>query len=183
MLLTIVDRDGTLIELVPYLGRENTWKDQVKLNPPVIALLRYIQDTYPAKTFVITNQAGVARKYFNYKRVEEINNYVEQRLNDFGIRIDGWNYCPDVDSNYVAVNSHIEFDKKFIKKQTNRKPSINMVSEILKSENLNLSNFEKILVLGDTEDDKNLAENLKGSYIDVKEKDYKQLKEEFLSFF
>ena len=56
-----------------------------------------------------------------------------------------------------------------------------MVLELLQKDNLSLNNFEKIIVLGDAEDDRLLAENLKGKYIDVKTKDYKWLKDEFLS--
>jgi len=182
MLLTIVDRDGTLIEFVTYLGKEEDWKDKTKLNFPVVRLLKYVQDNHLAKIYIVSNQAGVARKYFSCSRVDEINRYINEKLVDLGIRIDGWHYCPDVDNNYTKLHPETDFDIKFVKERTNRKPSINMVLATLNQDNLKLSLFKKIFVIGDAEDDEKLAENLKGMYIDIKEKTYKQLKEEFLAF-
>ena len=181
MLLTISDRDGTLVEFVSYLGKDENWKDQTKLNLPVIKLLKYIFANYKNKLFVVTNQAGVARKHYDCKRVEEINKFIESKLAKHKIKIDGWNYCPDVDKNYVTKHLEIDFDNQFIKKQTSRKPAVNMVLELLSKRNLSLSSFQKVLVLGDSEDDRGLAENLNCNFINVKEKTYKQLKDEFLT--
>ena len=154
-LLVISDRDGTLVEFVDYLGKENNWKDQTKLNMPVVKLLKYIKDNYQSKIFVITNQAGVARKYFDCKRVEEINKHIEKKLGIFGIKIHGWNYCPHVDKKYASSHQEIDFDKRFLKEQTSRKPSTNMISELLNNNSLIPSSFKKILVLGDYEVIKN----------------------------
>ncbi len=182
MLLTIADRDGTLIESVEYLGKEDNWKDKIIFKFPVINLLREIQNDYKSKIYVITNQSGVARKYFDCLRVENINKYLNYELSNFGVKIDGWNYCPNVDNFYAFTHQEIDFNPKFIKEKSGRKPSIDMVLETLEKNNLSLSDFENMVVLGDSDVDKILAKNLKGSFIDVKEKDYKQLNEEFLSF-
>ena len=180
-LLILVDRDGTLIEFVDYLGREDNWKEQIRLNIPVIKILKFIQENDSARIYVISNQQGVARRYFDCRIVDEINNYINKILAKDGIRLHGWDYCPDVDQNYVAAHNEIDFDQAHVKEKTKRKPSIDMVIELLKKDGLALESFRKAIVFGDAEDDKKLAENLRGNYIDVKGKDYKQLKEEFLS--
>ena len=182
MILTIADRDGTLIEFISWLGRESNWKEQTKLKLPVINLLKYIQKNHSNRLFVVTNQSGVARKGFDCLRVEEINQYLNETLTRLGVVINGWNYCPNVDLDFVKLHPEINFDQNFIKVKTNRKPSTGMVLELLKKNNLDLSFFERALVIGDSEDDKSLAENLKGFYIDVKEKTYEQLKKEFEIF-
>ena len=179
MMLVISDRDGTLIDLVDYLGKGNNWRDELKLNYPVIDLLKYIQKNYESKFFVVSNQQGVARKYFDCRRVEEINSYLDEKLRELGIKMDGWDYCPDVDVNYVGLHPEIEFDPDYVKKETRRKPSSKMILESLDRFGLSISSFEHILILGDSEDDGGLAKNLEGKFIDVKGKDYKQLQEEF----
>jgi len=179
-LLIIVDRDGTLIELVDYLGKEGDWKEQIKLNIQVAELMRFAQKKFSILTYVVSNQQGVARGYFSQERVEEINNDINRELQVQGIKIDGWNYCPDVDNSYAKKHPEITFDNLYVKAKTKRKPSIEMVLELLKKDKLDLGSLEKIIVLGDADDDKKLATNLNASYIDVRGKDYKFLIDEFL---
>ncbi len=181
-LLIILDRDGTLIEFVDNLGRNEKWKDEVKLNEHLTDILKFINGNHNAKLYVVSNQSGVAKKYFTCERVEEINLFINKMLKDIGIEISGWNYCADVDKNFASLNSDIEFDKLYVKEKTKRKPSAEMVFELLSKDNLYLQDFEKIIVLGDDKKDGKLAENIEANFIDVKGKNYKQLKEEFLSF-
>ena len=51
-----------------------------------------------------------------------------------------------------------------------------MVYDFLKKEDLSLDYFDEILVLGDKEDDEKLAKNLKSNFINIKDKDYYQIK-------
>lgn len=180
-LLIILDRDGTLIEFVDNLGRNEKWKDEVKLNAPVIDILKFISENYYSKLYVASNQSGVAKKYFTSQRVEEINFLIDKNLKNIGIEISGWNYCADVDRNFASLNADINFDESYVKEKTKRKPSGEMVLELLKKDNLSLQDFEKIIVFGDNKKDGKLAENIGAGFIDVKGKNYKQLKEEFLS--
>ena len=179
-ILLISDRDGTIIEEKNFLGKEENWKEELELRMPVINLIKFIQQSANSNTFIITNQSGVARKYFNEERVEEINNYLHDKLKDFNVKIEGWNYCVDVDENYALTKKEIDFDKRFVKSKTKRKPSVDMVLELLSKNNLDMKKFSKIIVLGDKEDDAGLAENLNGHYIDVKNKNFEQLKGEFI---
>ena len=50
-----------------------------------------------------------------------------------------------------------------------------MVIDALNENKKNLNDFDKIIVIGDRVEDKELAVNLKASFIDVNDKDYEQL--------
>ncbi len=180
-ILLIVDRDGTIIEDKDFLGKNQNWKEEISFMMPTLDTLRFIQRFANCKTFVASNQAGVARGYFDCKAVEEINNYLHEKILHMGVFIDGWKYCPDVDEEYAKIKKDLHFNPLFVKSKTKRKPNIDMVIEMLKEKNLSISSFDKILVFGDRDEDKDLANNLGGNYVDVKNKTYDLLKEEFLS--
>lgn len=81
-----VDRDGTLIEEVDHLSRV----EDMRLFPftaEAIGLLKaagyYI--------IVVTNQSGVARKFFDISDVDAIHQRLQQELSN---AIDGFYYCP-----------------------------------------------------------------------------------------
>jgi D-glycero-D-manno-heptose 1,7-bisphosphate phosphatase len=84
-----LDRDGTLIQHVPYLHRI----EDVKLLVPVITFVR----AYQARGYlpvIITNQSGVARGLFDEEAVQQINAHVCKLLADEGITIAACYYCP-----------------------------------------------------------------------------------------
>jgi len=181
-LLLIIDRDGTLIEDKEFIGKNKEWKKEVVLNKPVIDFIIYLQTKHPTTKLVVSNQAGVARKYFDCKKVEEINHYLGEELGKKGLRIDCWEYCPDVNSKYAEMKRKkegLEFDPRFVKDKTKRKPAPDMVFESLKKLGKNIDDFTEILVLGDKDDDRLLADNLKAKFIDVNNKSYDELKKEF----
>ena len=62
-----LDRDGTIIEEVNYL-RDPA---EIRLLPGAAEALRIIQEYYPL--VIITNQAGVARGYFDEQRLRQIH--------------------------------------------------------------------------------------------------------------
>lgn len=173
-ILLIIDRDGTLINKNDFLGKEEDWKKNLTINKDVVDSISYIQTKNNTVALVITNQAGVARGYFNCKRVEEINNYIDSLLKKNHITIHSWRYCPDVDKDY-ADKTPIDFKAEFIKKKTKRKPSADMVFDSLKGLDMNLEDFNKIIVFGDRHEDEGIAEKLNAHYIDVKNKDFNDL--------
>lgn len=180
-LLLIIDRDGTLIEDKEFIGRNKDWKNEVIINKPVIDFIIYLQTKHPTTKLVVSNQAGVARKYFDCKKVEEINQYLGELLKQKGIKIDNWEYCPEVDSRYAEMKKKkegLEFDMKHVKDKTKRKPAPEMVFEGLKALGKKIDDFTDIVVLGDKDDDRLLAENLKAKFIDVNNKSYDELKRE-----
>lgn len=183
-MLLIIDRDGTIIEDTHYIGKDKDWKNEIKIIKPVIDIISYLQTKHDTTKIVVSNQAGVARKFFDCKTVEEINKYIDGELKKKGIKIDNWQYCPDADKAYAERKKKegFEFNSKFVKEKTKRKPNPDMVLDGLKELGKDLKDFTGIIVIGDNEDDKGLAKNLGANLIDVKEKSYDGLLKEFSEF-
>lgn len=176
-----IDRDGTLIENIAFLGKERNWQEQVKLKKNVIDLLSYIQTKYDAVKIVISNQQGVARGYFGTKTVEAVNNYIDGLLKAKGIIINNWQYCPDADVKYASRKAleGVQFDRRFIKNKTERKPGTGMLMKALRELRINISEFDKAVIIGDSEDDMLLAKNINGAFIYVHNKSYERMRIEF----
>ncbi len=168
MILIVLDRDGTLIQEVNFLGKTLDWKKKIVFKEKVLFLINALDKIFP-KNFkiVLTNQSGVARGYFSEKRVKEINKYLDNKLRTrYNIKINSWKYSPYVDKIYAEKTNHI-FNKKYIVENTKRKPSTDLVIEALEENNLSLTQFSRVIVLGDREEDRLLAENLKAVFIDT----------------
>ncbi|MBI5065223.1 HAD-IIIA family hydrolase [Candidatus Woesearchaeota archaeon] len=178
-LLLVIDRDGTIIKNDDFFGKENNWKEKLELNNPVVNFLSYLQTKYKTTKIVVTNQGGVARKYFSCERVEEINNQVNNLLVLKGVKIDDWQYCPDVDVTYAQIKNNFVFDSAFVKQKTKRKPNSDMVHDSLQKMNTDLNQYCEVLVVGNSEDDDLLAQNLNAKFINVTGKNYAVLLNEF----
>jgi rfaE bifunctional protein nucleotidyltransferase chain/domain len=180
-LLLVIDRDGTIIKNDDYLGKEKYWKDEVEFNNDVLDYIIYLQTKYKTTKIVVSNQSGVARKFFDCKKVEEINTYIDAELSKKGIKIDIWKYCPDVDSRFAEKQkcNGVFFDDKHVKDKTKRKPDTAMVIDALNDLNKELNDFTKIIVIGNGSDDKGLAENLKAVFVNVNDRNYKGLVKDF----
>ncbi|MBN2459214.1 HAD-IIIA family hydrolase [Candidatus Woesearchaeota archaeon] len=179
-LLLVIDRDGTLILDKEFIGKNSCWKDEISINKPVIDFIIYLQTKFDTTKVVVSNQNGVARKMFTCKRVEEINDCVDAVLKKCNVKIDNWQYCPDADAAFVKKKKgQIDFDPKYVKEKTKRKPSPEMVFDALKALGKKLDEFTGIIVLGDSEDDRGLAANLNARFIDVRDKSYEDLKKDF----
>ena len=85
----IFDRDGTLIDSVPYLNDE---KKLVFKSDIIKALLKLKQNNY--KLGIITNQYGIARCYFDMFDVEKINKKIINYLKSSDIEIAFIFICP-----------------------------------------------------------------------------------------
>ncbi len=179
-LLVVIDRDGTLIEHQDFFGQNNEWRKELRLNEAVADYLAYLQTKHNTVKIVASNQAGVARGFYDGRRVEEIHQEIARLLLAKGVKIDSWQYCPDVDAAYAALKEkEISFAPNFVKEKTKRKPDTAMVKEALQGLKKELSEFNGLLVLGDREEDAGLARNLKAKFIDVKGKSFEDLKREF----
>jgi rfaE bifunctional protein nucleotidyltransferase chain/domain len=170
-----IDRDGTLIQQHNYLGKESNWRKFLVLNDPVVSFLSYIQTKFKTTAIVISNQSGVARGYFDISRVDEINQTIDQQLKSRGITIQQWRYCPDVDKNFVQKHPEIPFNTVYIRNHTQRKPSPTLLLNSLRQMKTTLTDFEMVLILGDREEDEQLAQNLKSQFINVTDKSYDEL--------
>jgi D-glycero-D-manno-heptose 1,7-bisphosphate phosphatase len=85
----ILDRDGTLIEEVGYLDR----LDQVSFFPYSVDAVRLLNRAGFA-VVVATNQAGIARGFFDEPFVRDAHRHIADVLERGGARVDGFYYCP-----------------------------------------------------------------------------------------
>ncbi|OGG09607.1 hypothetical protein A2154_03050 [Candidatus Gottesmanbacteria bacterium RBG_16_43_7] len=177
--LVISDRDGTLIENIEFFGRDADWKTQLRLNYEVVRFLNFIQKKYKTTTVVVTNQSGVARGYFTLKIVDGINQTLEKMLSKSGVKIDNWQYCPDVDATYAKKKQRLQLIKKYIKDKTVRKPSPQMVFQALVKLGKRISEYKRVLVVGDRDEDRKLAVNLQAQFIDIRGKDSRKMISDF----
>ncbi len=84
-----LDRDGVIIEEVNYLSEP----DQLRLIPGAAeAIMRLNESGLPV--IVITNQAGVARGYYQEARIQVVHAALSQQLAQVGAHIDRYYYCP-----------------------------------------------------------------------------------------
>jgi len=85
----VLDRDGTIIEEREYLSNSAG----VKLIPGAGTALRELKKM-GFSLVVITNQSGIARRFFSEAVLQEIHARLEQLLAEAGIRLDGIYICP-----------------------------------------------------------------------------------------
>lgn len=84
-----LDRDGTINEEVNYLYRP----EDLRLLPMAAEAIRLWND-HGFRVVVVTNQAGVARGYYQKSDVERLHQYMNQVLGEKGAHIDAFYYCP-----------------------------------------------------------------------------------------
>ncbi len=84
-----LDRDGVLIDYVPYLSQP----EQVKLPDSAGDALKQWQNA-GYLLIIITNQAGVGRGYYSLQDVEKVHSYIHQQYNRFGVSFDDIFVCP-----------------------------------------------------------------------------------------
>lgn len=87
--VVFLDKDGTLIEDVPY----NVDPERIQLTRGAVEGLQLL---YAAgyQVIVITNQSGVARGYFPESALFVVEERVRQLLAEFGVPCLGFYYCP-----------------------------------------------------------------------------------------
>ena len=85
-----IDRDGTIIWDKNYLARS----EDIEYYPDTLnALKLMLKKGY--KLYIITNQSGVGRGYFNLETVNEIHQTIDQDLINQGLSaFSGWAICP-----------------------------------------------------------------------------------------
>lgn len=84
-----LDKDGTLVEDIPY-----------NVDPTLIALtwhagqaLQLLQQL-GYKLFVVTNQSGVAKGLFTEAALGPVHHRLSELLAQYGVTLDGFYYCP-----------------------------------------------------------------------------------------
>jgi D-glycero-D-manno-heptose 1,7-bisphosphate phosphatase len=84
-----MDRDGTVCEEVGYVNHV----DRIRLLPRSAEAIR-LANQAGFQAVIVTNQAGVARGYFDEDLVHEVHDAVRHQLAEAGARVDGIYYCP-----------------------------------------------------------------------------------------
>jgi D-glycero-D-manno-heptose 1,7-bisphosphate phosphatase len=84
-----LDRDGTINEEVGYLDR----LEKLRLIPGAAEAIRLINEG-GMKAIVVTNQAGIARGFFDEAFVKAAHAHLGEMLRAEGAFIDGFYYCP-----------------------------------------------------------------------------------------
>jgi D-glycero-D-manno-heptose 1,7-bisphosphate phosphatase len=120
-----LDKDGTLIENVPY----NVNPDKIRLMDGV---LEGLQQLHAAgyKLMIISNQAGVAHGRFSESALGPVEAHMRELFSQAGLPLDGFYYCPHHPEGIVrqyAVNCFC------------RKPSPGLLFQAAREHNLNLA--------------------------------------------
>jgi len=127
-----LDRDGTMIHDVGYLGR----LADVRWYPWTVEAVRLLNRA-GLIVCVTTNQGGVGLGFFTEAFVRDLHTRMDAVLAEGGARIDGWFYCPHhpqarLPEFQVACGC--------------RKPGVGMVQEAVRRHDIDLS---RSFVIGD----------------------------------
>ncbi len=135
-----LDRDGTLNEDPGYIGNPNS----VKLFPGVPDALKILSKDLNYKLIVVSNQSGIARGILTHRDVKLVNDKINSLLENFGVRIDKFFYCP----------SHPDFNSE--EECKCRKPSPKMIFDAEEEFQVDLS---KSFLIGDAKTDIECGKN------------------------
>lgn len=125
MKLIIFDRDGTLIENIPYLKDINL----IRFKLGVIPTLKELQ-SHGFQMVVATNQSGIGRKILSKAQLENIHNEITKRLLEEGVILDEFICCPHIPMDHCNC----------------RKPNNGMIEEIIKKKKVDRDN---VVFVGD----------------------------------
>ena len=92
-----LDKDGTLIDDVPY----NVDPAQVRLSWQAGPALQLLQEA-GYKLIVVTNQSGVARGLFTEAALDGVQARLVELLAQYGVQLDGFYHCPHHPDGTVA---------------------------------------------------------------------------------
>lgn len=91
------DRDGVLNQDIGYLYK----KADFVWMPNAIEAIRYINQKQ-IYVFVITNQSGIARGYYEEEDVKQLHQWMNEELAKYDAHIDDFFYCPHYEKGNVA---------------------------------------------------------------------------------
>ena len=119
-----LDRDGCVIQESGYLNHP----DNIRLIRGVAHAIKRLNDA-GILAILTTNQAGVARGYFDESVLAKIHDRLQEKLSDKGARLDAMLYCPYHPDGSV---------KKYTRKSKLRKPAIGMIQKAQKQFGIDL---------------------------------------------
>ena len=129
----IMDRDGTLCDEVGYVNHV----ERLQVPERSVAAVRRANEA-GFQTVVVTNQAGIARGYFDESLVLDVHDRLRAVLAEGGARLDGVYYCP----HHPEVG-----DAPYRRACTCRKPGTGMLERARDEMGIDLS---RSFMIGDT---------------------------------
>lgn len=84
-----LDKDGTLVEDVPY----NVDPEQIRLAAGALEAVRSLHHA-DYQLFIITNQSGIARGYFPESALTAVEQHLCELFQSVGVPLAGFYYCP-----------------------------------------------------------------------------------------
>ncbi|MEK7818677.1 MAG: HAD family hydrolase [Bacteroidota bacterium] len=138
-----LDRDGTIIENVPYLANPN----ELKFLPNSVEAIRLLNEI-GVKVFVITNQSGIARGFLSEEILNDIHFRMHEILKSNNAKIDKFFYCPHL------IDSTIE---KYSVDCDCRKPKSGLILQAFNKYNIDLNSS---FVIGDSAADMLAGKNV-----------------------
>lgn len=84
-----IDKDGTLIKDVPY----NVNTNLIQFEEYAIEALQLLQ-AHGYQLIIVSNQPGIAFSYFTEEDVQLVFQFVEKKLLENGVQLNGYYYCP-----------------------------------------------------------------------------------------
>jgi D-sedoheptulose 7-phosphate isomerase/D-glycero-D-manno-heptose 1,7-bisphosphate phosphatase len=136
----LLDRDGTIIEDVGYVGSV----DRVQFIDGAIEAIASLNDA-GLPVVVVSNQAGVARGHYGIEDVQQVHKFMIAELARQGAHVDKWLFCPYHPDGSVEA---------FTRASSDRKPSPGMALAAAQALDLDLS---ASWVVGDSAIDIGLA--------------------------
>lgn len=103
----LLDRDGTIIEDTGYVGRT---QDVRFLEGAIEAIARLNAAGVPVA--VVTNQAGVARGYYELEDVQLVHKHMATEMAVHGAHVDLWLFCPYHPDGTVPAFARASADRK-----------------------------------------------------------------------
>lgn len=131
-----LDKDGTLIENVPY----NVDPALIRLAAGAGEALRMLADA-GYRLFVVSNQSGVARGYFGEEALVAVEARVRELLRGSRVEIDAFAWCPHHPAGTVAA---------YARACDCRKPAPGMITALAAAHGIDLS---RSWMVGDILDD------------------------------
>jgi len=155
-ILVAFDRDGTLIYDDGYFGKKASWRKELKFYDGAIETIKTLNPL--ADIIVASNQIGVALGFYKPERVEEINVYIDEILQQNRVKIDGWYFSPYVEKKWALENG-LDIKSPWVLKifPHTRKPQIGMLKLAASDLNKTIQSYRKIFVIGDSLDDIQMA--------------------------
>jgi len=127
-----LDRDGTINEDVGYVIDDGMF-NMFDFTPAALGGLRELG----FKLIIVTNQAGIAKGYFDMEMVQKVHNRLKKELKRNNIELDAIYYCPYHKDGIIS---------EYMKDSTFRKPETGMIERAVREHNIDVT---KSFMIGD----------------------------------